>query len=360
MRVFNFAAGPATLPLPVLEQASREMTDWQGSGMSVMEISHRSKEFMAVYEETLADLRELMSIPDDYEILLLQGGGIGQNAAIPMNLMPLAKKPKADFIVTGIWSEKSVKEAQKYGEAHVAATSLNDHFRSIPERSTWQLSKDAAYVHICANETIGGVEFAHFPDVGAAPLVADISSNILSKKMDVRQCGVLFAGAQKNIGPAGVTIVIVRKDLIGHAMAITPSIWDWAKEVANQSMFNTPPTFPIYVSGLVFKWIKRQGGIKEMERRSQVKSSLLYDFIDQSSLYESRVNKNCRSRTNVTFFLKDEGLNAEFLAQSNEAGLAALRGHKAAGGMRASIYNAMPIAGVEALLAFMQEFERRA
>ena len=360
MRVFNFAAGPATLPLPVLEQASREMTDWQGSGMSVMEISHRSKEFMAVYEETLADLRELMSIPDDYEILLLQGGGIGQNAAIPMNLMPLARKPKADFIVTGIWSEKSVKEAQKYGEAHVAATSLNDHFRSIPERSTWQLSKDAAYVHICANETIGGVEFAHFPDVGAAPLVADISSNILSKKMDVRQCGVLFAGAQKNIGPAGVTIVIVRKDLIGHAMAITPSIWDWAKEVANQSMFNTPPTFPIYVSGLVFKWIKRQGGIKEMERRSQVKSSLLYDFIDQSSLYESRVNKNCRSRTNVTFFLKDEGLNAEFLAQSNEAGLAALRGHKAAGGMRASIYNAMPIAGVEALLAFMQEFERRA
>jgi phosphoserine aminotransferase len=301
-----------------------------------------------------------MSIPNDYEILLLQGGGIGQNAAIPMNLMPLAKKPKADFIVTGIWSEKSVKEAQKYGEAHVAATSLNDHFRSIPERSTWQLSNDAAYVHICANETIGGVEFAHFPDVGAAPLVADISSNILSKKMDVRQCGVLFAGAQKNIGPAGVTIVIVRKDLIGHAMAITPSIWDWAKEVANQSMFNTPPTFPIYVSGLVFKWIKRQGGIKEMERRSQVKSSLLYDFIDQSSLYESRVDKNCRSRTNVTFFLKDEGLNAEFLAQSNEAGLAALRGHKAAGGMRASIYNAMPIAGVEALLAFMQEFERRA
>ena len=343
-----------------MQQTADELLNWHGLGTSVMEISHRSKEFMAVYEETLADLRELMSIPDDYEILLLQGGGIGQNAAIPMNLMPLAKKPKADFIVTGIWSEKSVKEAQKYGEAHVAATSLNDHFRSIPERSTWQLSKDAAYVHICANETIGGVEFAHFPDVGTAPLVADISSNILSKKMDVRQCGVLFAGAQKNIGPAGVTIVIVRKDLIGHAMAITPSIWDWAKEVANQSMFNTPPTFPIYVSGLVFKWIKRQGGIKEMERRSQVKSSLLYDFIDQSSLYESRVDKNCRSRTNVTFFLKDEGLNAKFLAQSNEAGLAALRGHKAAGGMRASIYNAMPIAGVEALLAFMQEFERRA
>ena len=359
-RIYNFAAGPATLPEEVLQQASDELLNWHGLGTSVMEISHRSKEFMAVYEETLIDLRELMSIPDDYEILLLQGGGIGQNAAVPMNLMPLAKKPKADFVVTGIWSEKSVKEAQKYGEAHIAASSLDDQFRTIPERNSWKLSDDSAYVHICANETIGGVEFANFPDVGNTPLVADISSNILSKKMDVPRCGVLFAGAQKNIGPAGVTIVIVRKDLMGHAMSITPSIWDWAKEAANQSMFNTPPTFPIYLSGLVFKWIKRQGGVAEMERRSQVKSSLLYDFIDQSSLYESRVNKNCRSRTNVTFFLKDERLNAEFLAQSSEAGLAALRGHKAAGGMRASIYNAMPIAGVETLLAFMQEFERRA
>lgn len=359
-RIYNFAAGPATLPEEVLQQVSSELLNWHGLGASVMEISHRSKEFMAVYEETLTDLRELMSIPADYEILLLQGGGIGQNAAIPMNLMPIADKPKADFIVTGIWSEKSVKEAQKYGEAHIAASSLDDHFRSIPEQSTWQLSKDAAYVHICANETIGGVEFAQFPNVGITPLVADISSNILSKKMDVRQCGVLFAGSQKNIGPAGVTIVIVRKDLMGHAMGITPSIWDWAKEAANQSMFNTPPTFPIYVSGLVFKWIKRQGGIAEMEHRSQVKSSMLYDFIDKSTLYESRVHPGCRSRTNVTFFLKDEGLNAEFLAQSSEAGLAALRGHKAAGGMRASIYNAMSIIGVETLVEFMQEFERRA
>jgi phosphoserine aminotransferase len=359
-RIYNFAAGPATLPDEVLEQARDELLNWQGLGTSVMEISHRSKEFMAVYEKTLADLRELMVIPANYEILLLQGGGIGQNAAIPMNLMPLAKKPKADFVVTGIWSEKSVKEAEKYGQAHIAASSHAQGFRSIPQRSSWALSEDAAYVHICANETIGGVEFAEFPDVGKAPLVVDISSNILSKAMNVSQCGVLFAGAQKNIGPAGVTIVIVRKDLMGHAMPITPSIWDWAKEAANQSMFNTPPTFSIYVSGLVFEWIKRQGGVAEMERRSQLKSSLLYEFIDGSALYENRVDPAYRSRTNVTFFLKDEGLNAEFLEKSSAAGLAALRGHKAAGGMRASIYNAMPIAGVETLVEFMREFERRA
>jgi phosphoserine aminotransferase len=359
-RIYNFAAGPATLPEEVLQQAKDELLNWQGLGTSVMEISHRSREFMAVYEETLADLRELMQIPNNYEVLLLQGGGIGQNAAIPMNLMPLAKKPKADFVVTGIWSEKSVKEAQKYGQAHIAATSVEEEFRTIPERNTWQLSDDAAYVHICANETIGGVEFPEFPSVGSIPLVADISSNILSKRMNVNQCGVLFAGAQKNIGPAGVTIVIVRKDLMGHAMPITPSIWDWAKEASNQSMFNTPPTFPIYVSGLVFKWIKRQGGVLEMERRSQIKSKLLYDFIDQSSLYENSVSRQCRSRTNVTFFLKDESLNAAFLEKSSAAGLVALRGHKAAGGMRASIYNAMPIVGVETLVEFMRDFERRA
>jgi phosphoserine aminotransferase len=359
-RIYNFAAGPATLPEEVLLQVQDELLNWQGLGASVIEISHRSKEFMAVYEETLADLRELMSIPQEYEILLLQGGGIGQNAAIPMNLMPLVKRPKADFVVTGIWSEKSVKEAQKYGEAHIAATSMDQQFRSIPSRSSWALSDDAAYVHICANETIGGVEFSEFPNVGHQPLVADISSNILSKRINVRQCGVLFAGAQKNMGPAGVTIVIVRKDLMGHAMPITPSIWDWTKEAANQSMLNTPPTFSIYVSGLVLKWIKRQGGVAEMERRSQLKSSLLYNFIDQSTLYKNRVDPQCRSRTNVTFFLNDEGLNAEFLEKSSTAGLAALRGHKAVGGMRASIYNAMPMVGVETLVEFMREFERRA
>lgn len=360
-RIFNFAAGPATLPEEVLKQAADEMLNWQGLGASVMEISHRSKEFMAVYEEVLQDLRTLMNIPDTYEILLLQGGGIGQNAAIPMNLMSLGKNgPKADFIVTGVWSEKSFKEAEKYGIAHLAASSTGEKFNTIPDRATWQLSDDAAYVHYCANETIGGVEFPDAPDVGEITLVADISSNILSKEMDVTKCGVWFGGAQKNIGPSGVTIVIVRRDLMGHSMKITPSVWDWAKESANQSMFNTPPTFSIYMAGLGFKWLLKQGGVKAIEKRNKEKADLLYSFLDESSLYENRVSKEYRSRMNVTFFLKDENLNAAFLTQSNAAGLAALRGHKAAGGMRASIYNAMPLEGVQALVEFMRNFERRA
>ena len=360
-RIFNFAAGPAAVPEEVLNQAAAEMLNWQGLGTSVMEISHRSKEFMAVYEEVLHDLRTLMNIPESYEILLLQGGGLGQNAAIPMNLMGLGKNgPKADFLVTGIWSEKSFKEADKYGVAHLAASSVAEKFNTIPARSTWQLSGDAAYVHYCANETIGGVEFPDIPDVGNTPLVADISSNILSKEMDVSKCGVWFGGAQKNIGPSGVTIVIVRKDLMGNSMKITPSIWDWAKQSANQSMLNTPPTFAIYMAGLGFKWLLKQGGVKAIEKRNQEKSDLLYNFLDQSSLYENRVTKEYRSRMNVTFFLKDDNLNAQFLEQSNAAGLVGLRGHKAAGGMRASIYNAMPIEGVKALVEFMRDFERRA
>ena len=360
-RIFNFAAGPATLPEAVLKQAADEMLNWQGLGTSVMEISHRSKEFMAVYEETLQDLRTLMNIPDTYEILLLQGGGLGQNAAIPMNLMPLAKSgPKADYIVTGVWSEKSYKEAQKYGTANLAASSAAEKYNTIPPRPSWQLSSDAAYVLYCANETIGGVEFQDIPNVGNIPLVADISSNILSKEMDVNQCAVWFAGAQKNIGPSGVTIVIVRKDLIGHSMRITPTIWDWAIQANTQSMINTPPTFSIYMAGLGFKWLLKQGGVKEIEKRNQEKADLLYNFIDQSSLYGNHVTKEYRSRMNVTFFLKDENLNAAFLAQTSAAGLVALRGHKAAGGMRASIYNAMPLEGVKALVEFMRDFERRA
>jgi phosphoserine aminotransferase len=360
-RIFNFAAGPATVPQEVLQQAADELLNWRGLGASVMEISHRSKEFMEVYEEVIQDLRTLMNIPDSYEVLLLQGGGIGQNAAIPMNLMALGKNgPKADFLVTGIWSEKSFKEAEKYGVANLVASSAAEGFNTIPPQSSWQLSKDAAYVHYCANETIGGVEFPDIPEVGHIPLVADISSNILSKEMDVTKCGVLFGGAQKNIGPSGVTIVIVRKDLLGHSMSITPTIWDWAKQAANQSMLNTPPTFSIYMAGLGFKWLMKQGGVKEIEKRNQEKADLLYQFLDQSSLYENRVPKAYRSKMNVTFFLKDEGLNAAFLAQSSEAGLLALRGHKAAGGMRASIYNAMPLEGVKSLLGFMRDFERRA
>jgi phosphoserine aminotransferase len=360
-RIFNFAAGPATVPQEVLQQAADELLNWRGLGASVMEISHRSKEFMEVYEEVIQDLRTLINIPDSYEVLLLQGGGIGQNAGIPMNLMSLGKNgPKADFLVTGIWSEKSFKEAEKYGVANLVASSAAEGFNTIPPKSSWQLSKDAAYVHYCANETIGGVEFADIPEVGHIPLVADISSNILSKEMDVTKCGVLFGGAQKNIGPSGVTIVIVRKDLLGHSMPITPTIWDWAKQAANQSMLNTPPTFSIYMAGLGFKWLLKQGGVKEIEKRNQEKSELLYQFLDQSSLYENRVSKEYRSKMNVTFFLKDESLNAAFLAQSSAAGLLALRGHKAAGGMRASIYNAMPLEGVKSLLEFMRDFERRA
>ena len=360
-RIFNFAAGPATLPEEVLKQAADEMLNWRGLGTSVMEISHRSKEFMEVYEEVVQDLRTLMNIPSNYEVLLLQGGGLGQNAAIPMNLMPLAKnEPKADYIVTGIWSEKSYKEAQKYGIANLAASSAAEKFNTIPPRNTWKLSDDAAYVLYCANETIGGVEFPNVPDVGDTPLVADISSNFLSKEMDVTQCGVWFGGVQKNIGPSGVTIVIVRKDLIGHHMGITPLIWDWSVQASTQSMINTPPTFSIYMAGLGFKWLLKQGGVKVIEKRNQEKADLLYQFLDQSSLYENRVEKQYRSRMNVTFFLKDEALNAQFLAQSNAAGLVALRGHKAAGGMRASIYNAMPIEGVKALIEFMRDFERRA
>jgi phosphoserine aminotransferase len=360
-RIFNFAAGPATLPEEVLKQAADEMLNWRGLGTSVMEISHRSKEFMEVYEEVIQDLRTLMNIPDSYEILLLQGGGLGQNAAIPMNLMSLAKNgPKADYIVTGIWSEKSFKEAQKYGIANLAASSAAEKFTTIPKRDTWKLSSDAAYVLYCANETIGGVEFPDVPDVGSIPLVADISSNILSKEVDINQCAVWFGGAQKNIGPSGVTIVIVRKDLIGHSMGITPTIWDWAVQSNTQSMINTPPTFSIYMAGLGFKWLLKQGGVKAIEKRNQEKASLLYNYLDQSNLYENRVTKEYRSRMNVTFFLKDENLNTEFLAQSSAAGLVALRGHKAAGGMRASIYNAMPIEGVKTLVEFMREFERRA
>jgi phosphoserine aminotransferase len=349
------------LPEAVLQQAADEMLNWRGLGTSVMEISHRSKEFMEVYEEVLQDLRTLMNIPDTYEVLLLQGGGLGQNAAIPMNLMLLAKNgPKADFIVTGVWSEKSLKEAQKYGTANVVASSAAEKFNTIPARSTWKLSSDAAYVHYCANETIGGVEFPDVPDVGKVPLVADISSNILSKEMDITQCGVWFGGAQKNLGPSGVTIVIVRKDLMGHSMGITPTIWDWALQAGTQSMVNTPPTFSIYMAGLGFKWLLKQGGVKVIEKRNQEKADLLYNFLDQSSLYENRVTKEYRSRMNVTFYLKDEGLNVDFLAQSNAAGLVALRGHKAVGGMRASIYNAMPLEGVKALVEFMRDFERRA
>jgi len=357
-RVYNFAPGPATLPEEVLQQATRDIINWQDLGMGVMEVSHRGKAFMACYQEAVQDLRDLMAIPDDYAVLFLQGGAIGQNAAIPMNLMSLAKNgPKADFVVTGIWTEKSVKEAAKYGQAHIAATSQANGFTDIPARSTWQLSDDAAYVHICSNETVGGVEFQDIPKVNQ-PLIADVSSNILSRVWDIQQFGVLFGGAQKNIGPAGLGITIVRKDLLGHAMPITPMVWDWTKQAENDSMLNTPPTFGVYLAGAVFKWLKRQGGVAAMEKINIQKATMLYDCIDQSALYTSKVAPTCRSRMNVTFYLKDESLNERFVEEAAKRGLANLKGHKSVGGMRASIYNAMPLAGVEALVHFMKEFER--
>jgi phosphoserine aminotransferase len=357
-RVFNFAPGPATLPEEVLKQAADEMLNWQGLGMGVMEVSHRGKAFMACYQEAVADLRELMCIPDTYAVLFLQGGAIGENAAIPMNLMPMAKNgPKADFVVTGIWTEKSAKEAAKYGQVNISASSANDGFNSIPDQKDWQLSDDAAYVHICSNETVGGVEFQYVPRVNK-PLVADVSSNILSRVWDVNDFGVLFGGAQKNIGPAGLSIVIVRKDLLGHAMPITPMVWDWAKQAENDSMLNTPPTYGIYLAGLVFKWLKRQGGVAAMDKQNIAKSNLLYNYIDQSSFFTSKVKSNCRSRMNVTFFLKDDGLNDAFVEGAAKLGLMNIKGHKSVGGMRASIYNAMPMRGVEALVDYMKEFER--
>jgi phosphoserine aminotransferase len=360
-RVFNFAPGPATLPEDVLQQAGADLLHWQGLGAGVLEVSHRGAAFMRCYQEAIQNLKDLMGIPENYKILFLQGGAIGQNAAIPMNLMGLGKKgPQADFIVSGIWTQKSIAEAAKYGNARSAASSVEQHFREIPQRSTWDLSPDSAYVHICDNETVGGVEFHTTPDVGQVPLVADVSSNILSKVIDVSRYGVLFAGAQKNIGPAGLTIVIVREDLIGHALPITPTVWDWRIQVTNDSMINTPSTFAIYMAGEVFKWLKARGGIAHMEAINIQKAQLLYSVIDQSNLFENKVKLSDRSRMNVTFYLKDESLNERFVTLASAAGIIGIKGHKSVGGMRASIYNAMPLEGVQSLANFMQEFERRA
>jgi phosphoserine aminotransferase len=359
-RIFNFAPGPATLPVEVLTKASQDLLHWQGLGAGVLEVSHRSPAFMQCYRDAIQNLRDLMAIPDHYKILFLQGGAIGHNAAIPMNLMGLGKKgPQADFVVSGMWTQKSLKEAAKYGNARLAASSEADHFYSIPPRASWDLSSDSAYVHICDNETVGGVEFSHPPQVGDIPLVADVSSNILSKVIDVNQYGVLFAGAQKNIGPAGLTIVIVREDLIGHALPMTPTVWDWKIQEANDSMINTPSTFSIYMAGEVFKWLKAKGGIVQMEQINRQKAQLLYSVIDQSQMYESRVHPDNRSKMNVTFYLKDETLNERFVSEAAAAGLIGIKGHKSVGGMRASIYNAMPLEGVQSLTKFMQAFEER-
>lgn len=354
-RVFNFSAGPATLPEPVLRKAAEEMLDWHGSGMSVMEMSHRGKEFISIHAEAEALLRELMDIPANYKVLFLQGGAIGQNAIVPMNLA--RGRASADYVSTGDWSKKSIKEAKAFLKVNVAASGEESKFTAIPKRETWKLDPDAAYVHICSNETIGGVEYHWTPDVGNVPLVADMSSNILSRPLDVSKYGLIYAGAQKNIGPAGLTIVIVRDDLIGHALPITPSAFDYKQQADNDSMLNTPPTYAIYIAGLVFRHIKELGGLKAMEAHNKAKAAILYDFLDQSSFYSSPVAKEDRSLMNVPFKLKDESLDEAFLKGAQAKGMLQLKGHRSVGGMRASIYNAMPIEGVKALVAYMKEFE---
>jgi phosphoserine aminotransferase len=364
MTVYNFSAGPAVLPQEVLQQAAAEMLDWHGSGMSVMEMSHRGKEFISIYEEAERDLRELLAVPDNYRILFMQGGALAENAIVPMNLIGRKAQPATvDFIDTGSWSAKSIKEAKKYCNVNVAASAAHSKYSAIPARGTWQLSRDAAYVHICSNETIDGVEYHYVPEVAAdtsgAPLVADMSSNILSRVIDVSKYGVIYAGAQKNIGPAGVTIVIVREDLIGHALPVCPSAFDWKLVADNNSMYNTPPTYGIYIAGLVFQWLKRQGGVAAIELQNIAKADLLYDYLDASGLYANRIAKECRSRMNVPFFLRDESLNDAFLAGAKERGLLQLKGHKSVGGMRASIYNAMPVEGVCALVDYLKEFEQQ-
>ncbi|HJV79240.1 3-phosphoserine/phosphohydroxythreonine transaminase [Noviherbaspirillum sp.] len=359
-RVYNFSAGPAVLPQEVLQIAADEMLDWHGSGMSVMEMSHRGKEFISIYEAAERDVRELLAVPANYKILFLQGGGIGENAIVPMNLLGTKPQPATvDFIHTGSWTGKSIKEAKKYCTVNVAASSESQKFTAIPPRDSWKLTKDAAYVHICTNETIDGVEFQYTPDVGDVPLVADMSSHILSRVVDVSRYGVIFGGAQKNIGPAGLTLVIVREDLIGHALTICPSAFDWKLVAENHSMYNTPPTYAIYIAGLVFQWLKKQGGVAAMEQRNIAKAALLYDYLDSTDFYMNKVAKDCRSRMNVPFFLKDESLNEAFLAGAKERKLLQLKGHKSVGGMRASIYNAMPIEGVQALVDYLKEFEKK-
>jgi phosphoserine aminotransferase len=360
-RAYNFAAGPAALPEEVLRQAADEMLNWHGSGMGVMEMSHRGREFISIYEEAESLARELLAVPADFRILFMQGGGIGENAIVPLNL---SRGGKADFVVTGSWSKKSHKEAQRYCDAAVAASNEADGHTTLPAPASWKLRSGLAYVHVCSNETIHGVEMHELPDLKRlgcdAPLVADISSHMASRPVDWSRLGLAFGGAQKNIGPAGLTLVFVREALLGHALPICPSGFDYKTVAENQSMYNTPPTYAIYVAGLVFNWLKRQGGIAGIERRNIEKAALLYDFIDGSGgFYVNKVAKDCRSRMNVPFFLHDESLNEAFLAGAKERALLQLKGHKSVGGMRASIYNAMPLAGVQALVDYMREFASR-
>ncbi len=356
MRAFNFSPGPAVLPLPVLEKARDELLDWGGSGMSVMEISHRSKSFVEAAARAEADLRELMSIPPNYRVLFMQGGASAHFSLVPMNLS--APGSTVDYLNTGHWSQRGITEAARYCTVHVAGDAGGNYSR-VPPQNELRLSGRAAYVHYTPNETISGVEFGYVPETNGVPLVADMSSSILSRPIDVAKFGMIYAGAQKNIGPSGLTVVIVREDLLGRARADTPHVFDYRAIADNQSMLNTPPTFAWYMAGLVFKWLKAAGGVAEIGRRNQAKAAMLYAAIDGSPLYKNSVVADARSRMNVTFMLRDPALDAAFLAEAAAAGLQGLKGHRLVGGMRASIYNAMPIEGVEKLCTFMRDFERR-
>jgi len=360
------------MPESVLRQAAAEMLDWHGSGMSVMEMSHRGKQFMEICSQAESDLRDLLGISQDYSVLFMQGGATAENAIIPLNLIGRVSQPKADFVISGIWAKKALQECQRYGDTHVAATNAVETVRDghrlapgtwLPNTQSWQVRPDTAYLHLCSNETIGGVETLDWPkmaDLGApeVPLVVDASSHFLSRPMPVCDAGVIFAGAQKNAGPAGLTVVIVRRDLVGHALPICPSAFDYANVDREKSMFNTPPTYAIYIAGLVFKWLKDQGGLGAMEQQNITKSSLLYDYFDQSDFYTLPVHPSVRSRMNAPFYLPDPALDSAFLAGAQARGLMQLKGHKSVGGMRASIYNALPLQGVVALIDYLKDFER--
>ncbi len=354
-RIYNFSAGPSMLPEEVLKTAAAEMLEYGETGQSVMEMSHRSKEYQAIIDEAEANLRDIMNIPENYKVLFLQGGASTQFAMVPMNLM--TKNKKADYIITGQWAKKAYKEAARYGNARVVASSEDKTFSYIPEITSDMLDPEADYVHICMNNTIYGTKWQTLPETGNVPLVADISSCILSEPIDVSKFGVLYAGAQKNVAPAGLTIVIIREDLIGNAMDITPTMLNYQTHSDNGSMFNTPPCYTIYIAGLVFKWIKSLGGLEEMKKINVEKAKLIYDFLDNSSLFKGTVVPEARSLMNIPFVTGDTALDAKFVSEAKKAGFVNLKGHRSVGGMRASVYNAMPIEGVQKLIAFMKKFE---
>lgn len=362
MTTFNFCAGPAMLPTAVMQQAQQEFINWQQQGCSVMEVSHRSKAFIKMAAEAEQDLRDLLAIPANYKVLFMHGGGRGQFSAVPLNLFNTEKNAgnsTADYIISGAWSKAAVEEGHKYGKLNVQdiRTKTDDNLRTLIDPAQWQLNRSAALIHCCPNETVDGIEFTGLPET-EVPIVADLSSTILSRPIDVSRYGVIYAGAQKNIGPSGLTLAIVRDDLLPSSAAAIPAVLDYRLAAENDSMFNTPPTFAWYLAGLVFKWLKQQGGVTEMATRNQIKANLLYDYIDKSDFYSNDVAPTYRSWMNVPFFLADERLNDMFVEQAQVHGLLALKGHRMVGGMRASIYNAMPLEGVQTLVSFMQEFER--